>query len=277
MSRSIYSSILTVTFTFVYTPHTMTSYYTKINELPMLEDPTNASQEELISAHLRLVPSIVNKTYRRDHPLYDDLVQAGNIALMTAAKNFDPAHGVKFGSYAIPYIQMCVMNYVLDNRADIKVLTTKPLRKAFFNRRKYKTADESLDRDRMSAELNIKVSDIREMEQRIANNYISIGVSDSDEDDFFQIPDTTSDPVKILQRLELENFIDSDIKSGIEALLTDRERFIIENRYMKEEVMPLQSLAAIFGVSHTRIGQIEKAALEKLKDHLTWRFNRVKL
>lgn len=255
----------------------MSNYFKQIAELPMLEDTSTASRDDLVLAHLRLVPSIINKTYRFDHPLYEDLVQAGNIALMTAAKNYDASKGIKFGSYAIPYIQMCVMNYVLENTNDIRVLTHKAIRKAYFNRRKYKTADGGLDRERMASELKISVADIREMEQRVAVNYTAIGLSDTDEDDFFQIPDIDSDPVKVLQKLEFDDFIENDVTRVIDTELTDRERFIVQNRYMTDDVMSLHSLAAIFGVSAERIRQIEKAALAKIKDHLTWRFERVKL
>lgn len=241
----------------------------------MLEDTINASRDELVLAHLRLVPSIVNKTYRFDHPLYDDMVQAGNIALMTAAKNYDPTKGVKFGSYAIPYIQMCVMHYVLDNKNDVRVLTSKPIRKAFFNLRKYKTVEGGLDRERMASELKISVSDIREMEQRINKQYVSVGLSDSDDDDFFQIPDIESDPAKILERLEFEKFFEFDIQDAMK-LLSDRERFIIENRYFGEDVMTFHDLSVIFNVSKERIRQIELAALKKLKVALLEKFESVK-
>lgn len=253
----------------------MSNYYKQISELPMLEDTSTASRDELVLAHLRLVPSIVNKTYRFDHPLYDDLVQAGNVALMTAAKNYDPTKGIKFGSYAIPYIQMCVMHYVLDNKTDVRVLTTKPIRKAFFNQRKYKTADGGLDRERMASDLKITVADIREMEQRISKQYVSIGLSDSDEDDFFQIPDVESDPSKVLEHLEFEKFFEFDIQEAMKSL-NDRERFIIENRYFVDETMTFHDLSIIFSVSKERIRQIELAALKKLKVALVDKFESVK-
>lgn len=243
----------------------------------MLEDCKNASIDELITSHLRLVPSVINKSYPQDHHLYDDLVQAGNIALMTAAKNFDPENGVRFSSYAIPYIQMCIMNYMLDNKADIRVLTSKPIRKAFFNRRKYKTATGELNRELMANELNINVSDIREMEQRISQTYISIeqaGAGD-DSEDTFQIPDIDADPTIVLQQLEFNKFVLCDIHEAV-SILNDRERFIIENRHFVDDPMKLQDLSIIFNVSIERIRQIEKAALKKLKTELADKFEAIK-
>lgn len=276
MSKTIYARFLTDTIIFVYTHITMNNYYKQISELPMLEDTTNASRDDLVLSHLRLVPSIVNKTYRFDHPLYDDLVQAGNIALMTAAKNYDPTKGVKFGSYAIPYIQMCVMNYVIENTNDIRVLNQKAIRKAYFNRRKYKNADGCLDRERMASELKIRVEDIREMEERIAKSYVSIHQSDTGDDSLvFDVPDYDSNPERIIQSLEFEDFIRTDIKDAL-SILTDRERFIVENRHITEETLTLQEIAPIFGVSVERIRQIEKTALKKLCNKLAAKFETVK-
>ena len=255
----------------------MTSYYKQIQSLPMLEDTATASTEELIVSHLRLVTSIVSKTYRHDHELYDDLIQIGNIALMTAAKNYDATRGIKFASYAIPYIQMLIMNYVMDNRSDIKVLTTKPIRKAYFNQKKYRSIDGKLDRERMSADLSISVEDIQEMEQRMSNHFISIGLSDTDEDDFFQVPDENSDPAKVIQHLEFEDFMQNDIKEAMDKHLTDRERFIIEHRYFVDEPLILKDIAPIFGVSVERVRQIEKQALGKLKKVLDKKFELCKI
>ena len=254
----------------------MTSYYKKISDLPMLEDIATASREDLLKSHLRLVPSIINKSYRYDHHLYDDLVQAGNLGLITAVDNYDASRGVKFASYAIPYIHKCVMNYAVDNFSDIRILTTKPIRKAYFNQRKYKTADGKLDRERMSAELGISISDIREMEERDSKSYIHIGLSDTDDEDFFQVPDANSDPALILQQLQYEHFVESDIKESLN-LLTDRERFIVENRYFVDEPMTLQALSPIFGISHQRVRQIEQAALAKIKKSLIEKFEACKL
>lgn len=276
MSKTIYARFLTDTIIFVYTHLTMSNYYKQISELPMLEDVETASMHELIESHLRLVPSIVNKTYAYDHYMYDDLVQAGNIALMTAAKNFDASKGVKFVSYAIPYIKMCITNYILDNKNDVKILTTKSLRKAFFNHRKYKTVDGTIDRERMASEINVSIADIREMEERIAKSYVSVHQPDADDDSIvLDVPDYDSNPERIIQSLEFEDFIQNDIKDSL-SILSDRERFIIENRHIAEETLTLHEIAPIFGVSVERIRQIEKAALKKLRNKLIRKFETVK-
>ena len=241
----------------------------------MLEDCTTATKEQLVVSHLRMVDSIVTKHYGKNHTLYDDLVQVGNIALINSIDNFDPTVGVSFASYAIPWIKMAIMNYALDNKHDIRVLTSKPIRKAFFNQKKYKNAEGNLDRELMSKETGVSIDDIREMESRTQKSYMTFETHDNGEE-IINIPDYDSNPMNIMQYLQYEQFLERDMIDVL-STLTDRERFIIENRYYVEEPLGFQQIAPIFGVSHQRIQQIEKAAFAKMKKALANRFESCKL
>lgn len=252
----------------------MQQYLDIIHNLPMLEDCKTASKEQLVMSHLRMVDSIVSKKYGKAHRYYADLVQTGNVALMKSAESYDPETGIAFASYAIPWINMAIMNYVLDNARDIRVLTSKPLRKAFFNQGKYKRADGTVDRERMSSEIGVSMEDIRELEDRTRISYKTFEMGEDEET--VVIPDYDSDPAEIVQYLQYENFIAKDMKESL-SVLTDRERFIIENRYFVDEPMGFQHIAPIFGVSIERIRQIEKAAFAKLKKVLAEKFESCKL
>ena len=51
--------------------------------------------------------------------------------------------------------------------------------------------------------------------------------------------------------------------------LDDRERFIVEKRFMDDSPWTLQKLGEHFGTSRERMRQIEKRALGKLKKELS--------
>lgn len=254
----------------------MSSYFSKIRDLPMIADQKTATNEELVLSHLRLVQSIVNKQYSSDHPLYEDLIQVGNIALMTAAELFDRELEIPFSSYATHRIKYEIQRHQVDNKFQFRVLTTKPLQKAFYNRKKYTNENGKLDRDRMSSELSIDIADIREMEERTSVHFVNLfDDSDKDEDFVFDISDETTSPEVVLEYLEYEDFLD-EIKEKLQ-FLSDRERFIVESRYYSDEPLRLSDLGAMFGVSHQRVKQIEQAAMKKLKNMLENSFNNCKL
>lgn len=251
------------------------TYISQIQQFPLLTEDATPTKQELIQAHLRLVASIVNKQYSSNHPLFDDLIQIGNIALMDSANSYDPSQGPSFTSYAIPWIKMAVMNYAIDNKYPIRMLTNKPVRKAYFNRSKYMT-DNGLDRERMASELGITIDNIREMEQRTNVQYTPVVNENEDETNWLQIPDNSNNPVSMIAELEFERFMQTDLVAAINKL-NDREQFIINNRYYVEQPLVYKDIAAIFGVSIERVRQIEREACIKLERSLSYGYEMCKL
>ena len=58
----------------------------------------SAARDRLIRHNLRLVAHIAKKYYAADTP--EDLISTGSIGLIKAVNTFDPAHGIKFSTYA---------------------------------------------------------------------------------------------------------------------------------------------------------------------------------
>lgn len=69
------------------------------------------ARDRFVQANLRLAVSYVAKRCHRlakAHGSQDDLVQAANMGLITAAERFDPARGYRFSTYAYWWIRQAV-------------------------------------------------------------------------------------------------------------------------------------------------------------------------
>lgn len=65
-----------------------------------------SARDELIMGNLRLVLSVIQRFTNRKENM-DDLFQIGCIGLIKAIDNFDPSHGVRFSTYAVPTVIEC--------------------------------------------------------------------------------------------------------------------------------------------------------------------------
>ena len=66
------------------------------------------AMQELVKRNLRFVISVAKKYQNRGMALVD-LIGEGNLGLLTAARKFDPDHGVKFISYAVWWIRQAIL------------------------------------------------------------------------------------------------------------------------------------------------------------------------
>jgi RNA polymerase sigma-32 factor len=260
------------------------SYIHSVQRLPMLSaeeerdlatrfrqrDDLEAARM-LVLSHLRLVVNIARGYLGYGLP-HADLIQEGNIGLMKAVRRFDPERGVRLVSFAVHWIRAEIHDFILRNWRMVKVATTKAQRKLFFNLRSLKQGTETLSPGEVAAvaqQLNVKESDVVEMEMRLGGRDIGLeGHSDSDEDSFGPIDylaDPHDEPSTLLETCESGMLREKGLEKALHNL-DSRSRRIIEARWLTEESgATLHELAAEFGVSAERIRQIEQKALQQMK------------
>lgn len=86
-----------------------------------------AAGGELLLMHGKLVKHLVKRYCRTDAKLrvFDDLIQEGCMSMLHAAELFDPSFGVRFSTYAVPWVRNGVSRYWLSQ----KDIVRSPFRK----------------------------------------------------------------------------------------------------------------------------------------------------
>ncbi len=227
---------------------------------------------KLVLAHLRFV-IYVAKTYSGYGLPEADLIQEGNVGLMKAIRKFNPEMGVRLVSFAVHWIKAEIHEYVLKNWKIVKIATTKPQRKLFFNLRSKKkglgwlTEEEA---EAMAKDLGVKPSEVREMEKRLSGTDMPFDpLVDSDDDEASYSPsqyleDEDADPADIFAKESLDETNTSQLYEAINQL-DDRSRDILQDRWLADEKLTLHELAEKYDISAERVRQIEKNAMKKVK------------
>jgi RNA polymerase sigma-32 factor len=227
----------------------------------------------LVTANLRLVVMIARE-YQRAFRNLLDLIQEGNIGLMEAVKNFDPYRGVRFPSYAVWWVRAYIIRYIMNNWRMVKIGTTQAQRKLFFNLQK--------EKDRLEAEgfragpkllaqrLDVKESEVVEMEQRLAGRDLSVDAPVAADDDTTMLdflPDKAPNVEEEVADAESRQLISRKVKEFGETL-AGKDRVIFDARLMAEEPLTLQDIGDRYGISRERVRQIEERIKKKLKAYL---------
>ena len=261
------------------------SYIQSVSNIPMLsadEEKSLAERlfnegdltaaRELVMSHLRFVVHIA-KSYSGYGLAQADLVQEGNIGLMKAVKRFDPNVGVRLVSFAVHWIKAEIHEFVLKNWRIVKVATTKAQRKLFFNLRKSKKRlgwFTHKEVQKVAEELGVSEKEVLQMEARMGSQDTAFDLSSDDGDD-----NSNFSPAQYLED-KSENVeaavINADYDSNASArlysaikTLDERSQYIIETRWLNDNKMTLQDLAAKYDVSAERVRQIEKNAIKKIQ------------
>ena len=225
----------------------------------------------LVLSHLRYVAYIARSYTGYGLPL-EDLIQQGNVGLMKSVKRFDTSRNVRLVTFAVHWIKSEIHEYILKNWKIVKIATTKAQRKLFFNLRKAKSRlgwFNSEEVELVANDLNVKPSEVLEMESRLGNFDESFDAP-ADDDDLIVGPSNylslgeQEDPAWVASADESTSLKSQGLVVALGAL-DERSRDIVEKRWLHDEKMGLKELSQYYGVSMERIRQIEKRRLRRCK------------
>ena len=236
------------------------------------QDPRAAYQ--LVAANLRLVVKLAHEYHRNPLSLLD-LIQEGNLGLMQAVKKFDPDRGVKLSSYSAWWIRAYILRYIMDNWKLVKIGTTEAQRKLFFKLRQeqHRLTSQGFEATpKLLAErLHVTEDDVREMDQRLGADEVSLDAPRSADDDSPRtdrwLPSSAAGADDALGNEELRVLFKEKLDEFAKTL-NEKERVIFEKRLIADEPQTLVELGKAFGVSRERARQIEAALVIRMREFM---------
>ncbi len=242
------------------------------------EQGDEAALHELVRSYTRLVVSTATR-FKNYGLSLGDLIQEGNVGLMQAAARFEPDRDVRFSTYASWWIRSAIQDFVLRNWSIVRTGTTAAQKSLFFNLRRLRAQIQSASaevdlndegRAKIADELNVKVSDVVDMESRLSAGDQSLNaVVNVDGELEWQdlLSDDSDTPEQTIMDLR-DGATRSQWLSDALGALNDREQLIIKRRRLTEEGTTLEELGRELGVSKERVRQLEQRALTKMRTAL---------
>jgi RNA polymerase sigma-32 factor len=223
-----------------------------------------AALDALVCAHLRLVYAIAG-SFRATGARNDDLVSEGSLALVIAARRFDPRHGLRFSTYAGYWIRALLRRFSLLDRRIVRPPSTRDARRvlANLNRSERKLSQESgsaPDQDAIAQELGVTTSEVEQAALALYSRDLPIGSGEGAVD----VATAEADPETLVARAEERQANSAQLSHALDAL-NERERDIVQARYLREIPASLAAIGSDLGLSRERVRQIESRAYAKLQ------------
>ncbi len=226
-----------------------------------------AARADLVQRNLRLVLWMARRYRDRGMPFLD-LVQEGNLGLMTAASKFDYALGNKFSTYAVWWIRQAITRALAHHARTIRLpvhtvdLVGRVARvRAGLAQRLHREPTNA----EIAADMDVPVARIDEVADW-ARGVLSLEApvgedKDATLGDLIADPESEAPSAALIARELAEQTRDQM------AALSPREREVLSLRFGidRDEALTLEEIGRRFGVTRERIRQIEAQALAKLR------------
>ena len=224
--------------------------------------------QELARANLRFVISVAKKYQNRGVSL-TDLIQEGNVGLVTAARKFDPEQGVKFISYAVWWIRQAILASLANHGRAVRVPLNRAsdLARIFREKERLKqekgrepSTEELAEATNLTPELVESLQTLNAAEIRL-----DAPIGDSEDSQLVErfITEEAAEPeIEVESRLLTETI--TDALSTLEA--RDAKVLRLYFGLEGEREHTLEEIGNMLGVTRERIRQLRDRALRRLRE-----------
>jgi RNA polymerase primary sigma factor len=224
--------------------------------------------QELARANLRFVISVAKKYQNRGVSL-TDLIQEGNVGLVTAARKFDPEQGVKFISYAVWWIRQAILASLANHGRAVRVPLNRAsdLARIFREKERLKqekgrepTSEELAEATELTPELVESLQTLNAAEIRL-----DAPIGDSEDSQLVErfIAEEAAEP-----ELEVESRLLTEAITEALSTLEARDAKVLRLYFglEGEREHTLEEIGNMLGVTRERIRQLRDRALRRLRE-----------
>lgn len=224
------------------------------------------TDDELVNQYAPLVKRIAYHLISRLPPsvLPDDLIQAGMIGLLEAARNYNAGQGASFETYAGIRVRGAMLDEIRKNDWAPRSVHRKARMVADVVRDiENRTGRDARDHE-IAESLGLSLEEYHHLLQDANGHkvfsYEDIGVDDDSMST--SLTESMPEPLEGLQREDFKRNLSQAIAS-----LPERERLVMSLYYDKE--LNLREIGAVIGVSESRVSQIHSQAVIRLQARMT--------
>ncbi len=231
-------------------------------------------ESEMVEKYLPLVRNIVDRIKINLPPQVDveDLYSVGVTGLIAAVRNFDPSQENTFAGYARTRIRGAVLDEL--RRLDWcprRVRAKARLIKAAINEIEQATGRPATDEE-VQGRLGVSGAKYqRWLEESRPVTFVALDQATTEEEGG-SLHDAIADPNDVTGRDRIENEELVQLVTQRLAELPDQQKKILSMYYFED--MRLAEIAAVFGLTESRICQIHAQAVRSLRAYITRMRNR---